>query len=181
MDILKIVLVFIMALLKDVYSMKHCNLTTTGMDIICDCSNHGYRVVPTHIPHSVTILDLSGNRLTLLYNNTFMLLINLHTLNLAASCVTYIDVNAFYGLQRLHNLNLESNYLDVKSLKLGVFEHIPNLVSMDLSNNMFHISNGYPDKVLSVLSQLQSLTINGMENVSFGSGFESLLSLKSLI
>lgn len=181
MDILKIVLVFIMALLKDVYSMKHCNLTTTGMDIICDCSNHGYRVVPTHIPHNVTILDLSGNRLTLLYNNTFMLLINLHTLNLAASCVTYIDVNAFYGLQRLHNLNLESNYLDVKSLKLGVFEHIPNLVSMDLSNNMFHISNGYPDKVLSVLSQLQSLTINGMENVSFGSGFESLLSLKSLI
>ena len=117
MDILKIVLVFIMALLKDVYSMKHCNLTTTGMDIICDCSNHGYRVVPTHIPHNVTILDLSGNRLTLLYNNTFMLLINLHTLNLAASRVTYIDVNAFYGLQRLRNLNLESNYLDVKSLK----------------------------------------------------------------
>ena len=181
MDILKIVLVFIMALLKDVYSMKHCNVTTTGMDIICDCSNHGYRVVPTHIPHNVTILDLSGNRLTLLYNNTFILLINLHTLNLAASRVTSIDVNAFYGLQRLRNLNLESNYLDVKSLKLGVFERIPNLVSMDLSSNLFHISNGYPDKILSVLSQLQSLTINGMDNVSFGGGFESLLSLKSLI
>jgi hypothetical protein len=94
-------------------------------------------------------------------------------------CVTSIDVNAFYGLQRLRNLNVESNYLDVKSLKLGVFERIPNLVSMDLSSNLFHISNGYPDKVLSVLSQLQSLTINGMDNVSFGGGFESLLSLKS--
>jgi hypothetical protein len=170
-----------MALLKDVYSMKYCNVATTGMDIICDCSNHGYRVVPTHIPHNVTILDLSGNRLTLLYNNTFMLLINLHTLNLAWSRVTYIDVNAFYGLQRLSNLNLESNYLDVKSLKLGVFERIPNLVSMGLSNNLFHICNGYPDKVLSELSQLQSLTINRMDNVSFGGGFESLSSLKSLI
>ena len=170
-----------MALLKDVYSMKYCNVATTGMDIICDCSNHGYRVVPTHIPHNVTILDLSGNRLTLLYNNTFMLLINLHTLNLAWSRVTYIDVNAFYGLQRLSNLNLESNYLDVKSLKLGVFERIPNLVSMGLSNNLFHICNRYPDKVLSELSQLQSLTINRMDNVSFGGGFESLSSLKSLI
>jgi hypothetical protein len=60
----RIVTLCVMALLKDVYSMKHCNVTTTGMDIICDCSNHGYRVVPTHIPHNVTILDLSGNRLT---------------------------------------------------------------------------------------------------------------------
>ena len=181
MDMLEIVIVFIVALLKDVYSMKHCNLTTSNMDIIYDCSNHGYRVVPTHIPHNVTILDLSGNRLTLLCNNTFMSLVNLHTLYLALSRVTYIDVNAFYGLQRLRNLNLESNYLDVKSLKLGVFERIPNLVSMDLSHNLFHISNGYPDKVLSVLSKLQSLTINGMDNVSFGGGFESLLSLNSLI
>ena len=163
-----------MALLKDVYSMKHCNVATTSIDIICDCSNHGYRVVPTHIPHNVTILDLSGNRLTLLYNNTFMLLINLHTLNLAWSRVTYIDLNAFYGLQCLRNLNLESNYLDVKSLKLGVFERIPNLVSMGLSNNLFHICNGYPDKVLSELSKLQSLIINGMDNASFGGGFESL-------
>jgi hypothetical protein len=40
------------------------------MDIICDCSNHGYRVVPTHIPHNVTILDLSGNRLTFIVKNT---------------------------------------------------------------------------------------------------------------
>lgn len=181
MDMLEIVIVFIVALLKDVYSMKHCNLTTSNMDIIYDCSNHGYRVVPTHIPHNVTILDLSGNRLTLLCNNTFMSLVNLHTLYLALSRVTHIDVNAFYGLQRLRNLNLESNYLDVKSLKLGVFERIPNLVSMDLSHNLFHISNGYPDKVLSVLSKLQSLTINGMDNVSFGGGFESLLSLNSLI
>jgi hypothetical protein len=85
------------------------------------------------------------------------------------------------GLQRLSNLNLESNYLDVKSLKLGVFERIPNLVSMGLSNNLFHICNGYPDKVLSELSQLQSLTINRMDNVSFGGGFESLSSLKSLL
>jgi len=60
-----------------------------------------------------------------------MSLVNLHTLNVAWSRVTYIDVNSFYGLQRLRNLNLESNYLDVKSLKLGVFERIPNLVSMD--------------------------------------------------
>jgi hypothetical protein len=37
-----------------------------------------------------------------------MLLINLHTLNLAASRITYIDVNVFYGLQRLRNLNLEN-------------------------------------------------------------------------
>ena len=166
MDILKIVFGFIMALLKDVYSMKYCNVETTGMDIICDCSNHDYRVVPTYIPHNVTILDLPGNRLTLLYNNTFMLLINLHTLNLVASHVTYLDVNAFDGLQRFRNFNLESNYLDVKSLKLRVFERIPNLVSMGLSNNLFHICNGYPDKVLSDLLQLQSLTINRMDNVS---------------
>ena len=57
MDMLEIVLVFIVALPKDVYSMNHCDLTTSSKGIIYDCSNCGYRVVPTHIPHNVTILD----------------------------------------------------------------------------------------------------------------------------
>ncbi|CAC5395975.1 unnamed protein product [Mytilus coruscus] len=139
-----------------------------------------FHTVPRHIPTNTTILDLSSNYIALLHNETFMRLTKLRTLIIHSSRLTYIDVNALKGLEKLQTLDLSSNFLDVGSLPIGVFNSTPNLLYLQLSDNTFYNSGDYPDQTLSVLSNLRSLSINGIRNGRFGEGFKYLKYLRML-
>ncbi|VDI07698.1 Hypothetical predicted protein [Mytilus galloprovincialis] len=137
-----------------------------------------FHTVPRHIPINTTILDLSSNNIALLHNETFMLLTKLRTLIIHTSRLRHIDVNAFKGLENLQNLDLSANFLDVGSLPMSVFNSTPNLLNLQLSDNTF--SGEYPDKSLSFLSNLRSLSINGIRNGRFGDGFKYLKKLRDI-
>ncbi|XP_063423075.1 toll-like receptor 4 [Mytilus trossulus] len=157
---------------------KHCNVTYSEKVVTCDCSNMDFHTVPRHIPTNTTILDLSSNNIALLHNETFMRLTKLRTLIIHTSRLRYIDLNAFKGLENLQTLDLSANFLDVGSLPMSVFNSTPNLLTLQLSDNTF--SGEYPDKSLSFLSNLQSLSINGIRNGRFLDGFKYLKNLRIL-
>ncbi|XP_052093519.1 toll-like receptor 4 [Mytilus californianus] len=159
---------------------KHCIVKYSENEVECDCSNMDFHTVPRHIPTNSTILDLSSNYIALLHNETFMRLTKLRTLIIHSSRLTYIDVNALKGPENLQTLDLSSNFLDVGSLPIGVFNSTPNLLYLQLSDNTFFNSGDYPDKSLSVLSNLRSLSINGIRNGRFGEGFKYLKHLRML-
>ncbi|XP_071155867.1 toll-like receptor 3 [Mytilus edulis] len=157
---------------------KRCTVKYSKKEVVCDCSNMDFHTVPRHIPINTTILDLSSNHIALLHNETFMWLTKLRTLIIHTSRLRHIDVNAFKGLENVQNLDLSANSLDVGSLPMSVFNSTPNLLNLQLSDNIF--SEEYPDKSLSFLTNLQSLSINGIRNGRFRDGFKYLKKLRIL-
>lgn len=157
-----------------------CKIMRTKSDIICDCSNRGYRELPKHIPVNTTILNLSGNKFTLLRNDTFSEFKELHTLSIKSSGISQLGSNTFNNLDKLQTLDLSRNYLDFTSFPKTIFNSLLNLTYLDLSENEAQFSESYPDASLSVLKRLQVLNINGIREGSFGSGFSTMTELKVL-
>ena len=160
---------------------KHCNITKYDCTVICDCTSRDFRSIPKHIPNETTDLDLSYNRLKLIRNYSFNWLTNLRTLKIRYSYIAYIEVEAFSGMVRLKKLDLKFNSLTSDSLPKRIFRRIPHLITLDISYNLFiRQSTEYPESALRDLSELQVLYISGINGVTFGEGFKSLINLSQL-
>ncbi|XP_071168724.1 toll-like receptor 4 [Mytilus edulis] len=160
---------------------NHCKITRTKTDITCDCSSKNLRRIPLRkIPRETTILNLSGNSLTLVTNNSFEGLGKVHTLYLQSSKITLFEVGAFSGLDSLTYIDLSSNFIEKKSLPPGLFRPISKLQYLNIASNLFLISKEYPDRVLQDLTHLQNLSMSGINGAVFGNGFKYLTSLNSL-
>ncbi|CAG2233907.1 unnamed protein product [Mytilus edulis] len=175
-----IVLLFLFVLFNCTLA-THCKITRTKTDITCDCSSKNLRRIPLRkIPRETTILNLSGNSLTLVTNNSFEGLGKVHTLYLQSSKITLFEVGAFSGLDSLTYIDLSSNFIEKESLPPGLFRPISKLQYLNIASNLFQISKEYPDSVLQDLTHLQTLSMNGIIGAVFGNGFKYLTSLNSL-
>ncbi|XP_071142268.1 toll-like receptor 4 [Mytilus edulis] len=176
MNILRIGYLASLFLINKSLSAK-CTTTRTGNDVSTDCHGKGFRYVPRNIPNDTTYLDLSANELSVISNFAFSRLKHVSSLKLSSAQISVIESNAFSGLVKLTSLDLCHNTLDIHSLPETVFDSLPFLRILDLSQNNFRY---YPEKVLEKLSNLERLSINGLNDQTFGNGFRSLRKLTYL-
>ncbi|VDI83424.1 Hypothetical predicted protein [Mytilus galloprovincialis] len=176
MNILRIVYLASLFLIDKSLSAK-CTTTRTGNDVSTDCHGKGFRYVPKNIPNDTTYLDLSANELFVIFNFAFSRLKHVSSLKLSSAQISVIESNAFSGLVKLTSLDLCNNTLDIHSLPETVFDSLSFLRILDLSQNNFRY---YPEKILVKLSELERLSINGINDQTFGNGFRSLRKLTYL-
>ena len=148
------------------------------------CNDLGLKEVPTSFPtHNVTnrlcLLDLSGNHLTHIDNDSFTKTPDIMRLYLSRNGINRIDSTAFTSLINLVFLNLSSNLLKIESFRKDVFKPLGSLRSLNLKNNSINSYKGL-HTVLQPLNNLQSLFISGCNNCIFEDGFETLKSLKNV-
>ncbi|XP_064612580.1 toll-like receptor 13 [Liolophura sinensis] len=150
-----------------------------------DLHNHRLRKVPTNIPSTTESLDLSDNLLKTIPNDSFIKLNALTSLDLSGNRLERLEPSAFRGLSRLSTLRLSENnlLLTYEAYPVGVFRPLQKLEALALEKNLrnpYSELGEYPEQIFSGLSSLKELRIDGLRNVSFGSGFLHLSSLKSL-
>ncbi|XP_072024671.1 toll-like receptor 2 [Amphiura filiformis] len=165
------------------------------------CAERNLTAVPD-LPCSITLVDLSVNRLTkvnqsqfsghkslkviyLQYNelgtipeNTFSNIALLEKLILSTTRIADISVTAFTRLFQLRKLNLSYNFL--KHLPNGIFDDLLDLRWLNLKSNKF---SSIPDHALAPLQSLQTLDLSRSYFTSFflGEGFRNLTNLTTLL
>ncbi|XP_064612578.1 toll-like receptor 13 [Liolophura sinensis] len=150
-----------------------------------DLHNHRLRKVPTNITSTIASLDLSDNLLKTIPNDSFINLSALTSLDLSGNRLEKLEPSAFRGLSRLSTLRLSENnlLLTYEAYPVGVFRPLQKLEALALEKNLrnpYSEIGRYPEQIFNGLSSLKELRIDGLRNVSFGSGFLHLSSLKSL-
>ena len=80
-------------------------------------------------------INLQGNRIAAIEDNTFALNPNLNSLTLTRNRLTSISGSAFTEVGRLTSLFLRENLLN--HLSVDAFKELPNLTTLDLTSNGF--------------------------------------------
>ncbi|XP_040819027.1 leucine-rich repeat-containing protein 19 [Ochotona curzoniae] len=132
---------------------------TSKTEIKCNFTEKKYYLIPANISKDVTILDLSynqitlnvtdtkvlrqysslselyliGNKVTILYNNSFHSLSNLEILNICNNFISVIQQDAFRGLHKLKELHVCQNH--ISQLNPDVFVPLKNLKFLNLQGN----------------------------------------------
>ena len=73
---------------------------------------------------TLQILQMGKNHISILHDDAFQSMTNVHTLLLNSNAISYIASHAFRGLDRLKRLSLESNeitQIDLGDLPSGAF------------------------------------------------------------
>ena len=149
------------------------------------CNNTGLNKIPTSFPKQnassrMCLLDLSGNNLRRIHNNSFLKITDIMWLYLSENRIDRIDSNAFANLTNLVFLNLTSNLLyNPNSFGKDVFKPLSNLLYLNLKNNSITSYDGL-QTLFQPLKKLKSLFISGCYNCTFGKGFENLTKLRNL-
>ncbi|XP_078583884.1 uncharacterized protein LOC144866397 [Branchiostoma floridae x Branchiostoma japonicum] len=110
----------------------------TSTTVVCtgiDPARSNLTQVPPGVPESVTTLDLSGNNITELHNDSFRGLRNMRELYLSRMRLQTIEAGTFAGLENLERLDLRRgmpNMLYTFALQDGLFKDLRNLVRLDV-------------------------------------------------
>ncbi|XP_791913.4 slit homolog 3 protein [Strongylocentrotus purpuratus] len=134
-----------------------CRLKNSSHGVIANCEHLGLTEVPQDLPQGVTELNLSVNKLTVLYNGSFQGVPNVTLLNLQVNPINSIQSRTFWKLTKLSTLIIIGNNLDyippkifLKNLLLTklllngnhleavpheAFSDIPNLSNVELAGN----------------------------------------------
>ncbi|MBN3300018.1 LIGO1 protein, partial [Amia calva] len=141
-----------------------------------NCSSRRLTSVPDGLSAESQRLDLSRNRLKIVYDGQFVGLSRLQELDLSENGISIIEMDAFRGLQGLRTLCLRGNRL--KILLVGVFAGLPSLRLLDISENEILVFLDYTFRELSNLRQLET----GENDLVFIShrAFSGLQSLQEL-
>ena len=148
-----------------------------------------YDIPQVEFPINITVYNLSRNHITTLPKHAFSRYVSLKVLDLHRNKVVIIHPSAFVGLSNLEYLNLYHNRLIMNATTIqnafseNVFVPLKNLKRLRLEGNNLKPDNKklrYPHKALSHLGNLEELTLDGLFNASFESGFAGLSRLKSL-
>ncbi|CAK8674476.1 unnamed protein product [Clavelina lepadiformis] len=149
----------------------------------CKCNEHKRRVVcdgnlsliPSNLPSSARELDLRGNRISVIPNDSLSLA---HLVNFFANGnrITKIEPGAFHGLRRLKQLNLKSNKLT--ELKAGIFRGISKFTKIVYlhENEISSIECGVFRDFASVNLNVLSLRKNNLKEIKK----DDLLGLRKL-
>jgi hypothetical protein len=88
-----------------------------------------------YIP-TITYLDMSENKITILKTSSFVNYKNLVSLTIDKNPLSSIDGNAFIGLERLQLLSMQNNKLDLAtSYHQDVFRPLYSLKKLDIRSN----------------------------------------------
>ncbi|XP_046325589.2 toll-like receptor 4 isoform X1 [Haliotis rufescens] len=144
-----------------------------------DCTGRKLQQVPNYLPGNITALDISGNDLTIVQNNTFYKYNKLIYLNMNMNLLSKFEPRAFSGLFNLTTLLLARNKLrdDKVSFPDELFQDLMSLQTLNIEQNEM---SSYPDWVFLPLVNLHSLYIDSVPAPLFGPGFSKLANLKLL-
>ena len=131
------------------------------------------------------MFDIRHNRVTSLKNSSFIGQVKLKELILTMNRISRIDSGTFYCLHSLELLDLSFNKLHVLQfvLKSGMFSKLHKLKHLYLQGNVNHPNHafqGIPESPIVEATSLESLTIDGVVNVSFGPGYKNLTKLTNI-
>ncbi|XP_025410497.1 leucine-rich repeat-containing protein 24-like [Sipha flava] len=112
-----------------------CSCKWKGGRRTVECADRALITVPTGVDSDTQVLDLSGNNLQILPNQTFARagLANLQKVYLRNCRIGQIDETAFRGLTNLIELDLSNNLLT--SVPTYVFRDIPFLRELSVARN----------------------------------------------
>ncbi|XP_059618401.1 uncharacterized protein LOC132262924 [Phlebotomus argentipes] len=112
------------------------------------------RLIEPHVSVKSTteILDLSGNSISTLKDNSFYYVPIVMNLSLAHNSIHTIFLDAFSGLPHLKMINLSHNHLETFDKR--IVEKNDNLLVLDVSENNFINLNGEPFLISSSLEEL---------------------------
>uniref|UniRef100_UPI00398EF0D9 slit homolog 2 protein isoform X1 n=1 Tax=Pristiophorus japonicus TaxID=55135 RepID=UPI00398EF0D9 len=136
--------------------LARCPAECTCLDTVVRCSNKGLKALPKGLPKDVTevyldgnqfvmvpkelttyrhllLIDLSNNRISTLYNQSFSNMTELLTLILSYNRLRCIPVRAFNGLKSLRLLSLHGN--DISTIPEGAFNDLSSLSHLALGAN----------------------------------------------
>ena len=136
-----------MVSLRDLY-MTDCNIVKI---------KHGLETGEWQVP--LTVLDLSGNDITEVPSNSFLGLNKLWFLSLESNPLRTIYPDSFNGLTNLEDIQLNNCNLQGNALEVNVFERLPNLGSLDLSESGINVLN--PTTSFTGLAVLRYLNLEG--------------------
>ncbi|XP_076155315.1 uncharacterized protein LOC143138809 [Alosa pseudoharengus] len=97
------------------------------------CYKKGLDHVPKNLPHNVTDIDISNNRIKEINTGDFKNFTHLETLNISYNSISYVEEGAFKDLIALKELGLRSNRLTRITKKF--FLGLTNLKVLLLDNN----------------------------------------------
>ncbi|XP_050541859.1 leucine-rich repeat-containing protein 4C-like [Daktulosphaira vitifoliae] len=112
-----------------------CSCKWKGGRRTAECADRALITVPTGVDPDTLVLDLSGNNLQILPNETFARagLQNLQRVYLRNCRIGQIDESAFFGLTNLIELDLSNNLLT--QVPSFVFRDIPHLRNLSVAWN----------------------------------------------
>ena len=157
-------------------TLVHAARVPSCINIACEddepftarCQQRRLKCIPTnHV--DARFLDLHGNRLTSLIENSFRHFLNLQKLDLSMNEITSIIPGAFSGLPNLTNLILKLN--KIFTISRGTFNGASHLLSLDLSkNNITTIESGSFDGLQNLKTLLlhENLVHNINEGTFYG-------------
>ena len=161
-----------------VYSVKIRGSSSSGVKV--NCAGKNLMSVPKNLPKEATIIDLHGNEITDLEGNIFKKYMNLIYLDLSNNKLKKLGRHSFTGLFDLQVLNLAGNLLCLPySYPQGVFKDLKTLNELKTYSNKCPTKHTkIPGDVFKDLYALKKISLNVVENFTFGSEFEGLTSLQ---
>ena len=126
------------------------------------CNNKGLHEVPDDIPYIVYNLNLSYNKITRLFNASFVPYLHITHIDVSYNDIMFIDLYTFYPLKKLASLDL-SNNRNLKHLNADIFNHAHKLSKLSLR---FCELSSVPDELLTQMIGLDILLLSS-NNLSF--------------
>uniref|UniRef100_A0A182V957 Ig-like domain-containing protein n=1 Tax=Anopheles merus TaxID=30066 RepID=A0A182V957_ANOME len=151
---------------------------TAGGKQAVECLSGNLFTIPENIDHSTQVLDVSGNNLQIISNETFVRsnLLNLQKLYMRDCRIGQIDDGAFAGLTNLVELDLSINLLT--AVPSAAFQHIVSLRDLTLARNHIQKIESHAFRNVTALTKLD-LSFCSIQTIA-PQAFEGLGSLHSL-
>ncbi|KAL3851918.1 hypothetical protein ACJMK2_015613 [Sinanodonta woodiana] len=153
-----------------------------------DCSNRSLNssMIPTEFPNITVSLNLSNNPIGSLSESLFSKLHSLRILDISSATLLMVADSAFDGLYNLEVLDIRNNQLVIsnKSVPLRLVRDLMSLKVLKMNFNVKDTKRtdiSYPDKALGLVKSLQTLSLDGLVNSTFGPGFRNLVNLTTVI
>ncbi|XP_058056872.1 leucine-rich repeat-containing protein 24 [Anopheles bellator] len=155
-----------------------CQCKWKGGKQAVECLNVNLFSIPENIDHSTQVLDVSGNNLQIISNETFVRsnLLNLQKLYMRDCRIGQIDDGAFAGLTNLVELDLSINLLT--AVPSAAFQHIVSLRDLTLARNHIQKIESHAFRNVTALTKLD-LSFCSIQTIA-PQAFEGLAALHSL-
>ena len=174
-------------------SVQNCSVSFDHVyhGVHVDCSNRGFSQIPKDFPDNTTSIELGGNKIVTVSNDSFVMLHNLYFLSLEGNRISLIENSAFATLNCLEILRINANNVCLKGDVLDGLSMLKEL-ALDgcISGRIFRHLHGlqtlvvYANGIVSFdgctyLKSLVTIKLNGPINLQNNS-FAECKDLKNL-